>query len=399
MKKTPEHFIIAGLVLIIIAGFIWVQKSSPEEVSAVSGLKSASTTTVEPLSLSPTPKDTENVVPPTPLMVKPVATASTKVGRPAPELALPSGFSNSDAFKLQEVVGKKVILVSFESYTSKNSLRTIPYLNQWHQSYKNKGLFVMTVHIPRFAFDRSKSFVDAVAYANGAYFPIVLDNQFATARAWGNTEVPTHFLVDINGKIAGVYKGEGNYESIEARIRQLLLARSTKLKLPVDTYPAFETPKGVESTNSTLVKSVETFFGSTQNSLLGNGMKHLLGMQDMKPYTTVLPNTLYLSGSWEFTSDYAKSSIEKNSITYRYNAKNVYAVLGSLKQSKVRVTLDGQPLGTNAGKDIREEKGQSYLYVSEERLYNIVKGDVYGEHTIEMIVETAGLEAYALQFD
>ncbi len=397
MKKTSNRFIVAGLILVVIAGFMWVEKTSPEEVVTKDTTENEGVS-AESRTNNPTSGEEVATAPTASPVAKPTTSSPAQIGKQAYEFALPSGFSNTDPFKLQDIVGKKVILLSFQSYTSKNSLRTLPYLVAWNQTYKNKGLAVVIVHIPRFAFDRSKSFVDAVAYANGVYFPIVLDNQLATTRAWGSTEVPTHFLVDINGKIAKVYKGEGNYESLEASIRQLLLARSAKLKLPTDTYPSFEIPKGVESVTPALAKSPETFFGSAQNSSLGNGVRHLLGMQDMKSFSVVSGNTLYLSGSWEFTSDHAKASIEKSSITYRYNAKNVYAVLGSLKITKVRVTLDGQPLGARAGKDVREENGQSYIFVSEERLYDIVKGDTYGEHTLEMVAETAGLEAYALQF-
>ena len=325
---------------------------------------------------------------PTPLM-----------GKPAPELQLPSGFSNTDAFKLQDIVGKKVIVMSFQNYTTANSLRTEKYLNLWHERYKNKGLSVLTIHTPRFAFDRSKSVVDAAAFAHQVYHPIVLDNEFATAKAWGVVEWPTTFLVDINGRIVSAYKGEGNYQSIEAKIQQLLTVRETKLKLPTSfILLPIETPAGVESIDFAKVESPETFFGYSRNGFLGNGTKSLPGMQDMKPFTAVVQNTLYLTGSWEFTRDFAKSSTEQGKITYRYNAKNVYAVLGSLKTTKVFITLDGAALGARAGVDVREEKGRSYISVTEERIYDIVKGDTYGEHTIEITAETPGLEAYVLQF-
>ncbi len=329
-----------------------------------------------------------------------VASAPTPLtGKPAPEFQLPSGFSNTEAFKLQDIVGKRVIILSFQNYTTQNSFRSERYLNLWHEKYKNKGLSVITVHTPRFTFDRSKSVVDQAAFAHQIYHPIVLDNEFATAKAWGVGEWPTMFLVDINGRIASSYKGEGNYQSIEAKIQQLLTARETKLKLPAgfNALP-IETPSGVESIDFAKVKSPETFFGYARNAFLGNGTKSLPGMQDLKPVTAIVQNTLYLTGSWEFTSDYAKSSIEQNKIIYRYNAKNVYAVFGSLKMNKVFITLDGEALGVRGGKDVREEKGRSYIFVSEERIYDIVKGDAYGEHTLEMVAETSGLEAYVLQF-
>lgn len=404
LLKEPKNVVIGVLVLVIAVGAYAVSKKDNHIT-----LSEDATTTMEKKSEENTPdvvvnmpKSNDGTTADTrPVAGTPVKTApatSPSVGKAAPELQLPSGFSNSDPFKLQDIVGKKVILLSFENYTSQNSLRTAPYLNQWHERYKNMGLSVITVHTPRFAFDRSKENVDDVAFAYHILHPIVLDNQFATANAWGSKEWPTHFLVDINGKIVNVYKGEGNYEAIEARVVQLLKERTAKLKLPSNTYPPFETPKNFVSVDLPLIKSPETFFGATRNNVLGNGTAHLMGIQDMKPIVAVVSNTPYLSGSWEFTGDFARSSIENNKIIYRYNAKNVYMVFGSPKMNKVRVSLDGAPLGARAGTDVREEKGQSYLYVSEERVYNIVKGDSYGEHTLEFVSETPGLEVYVLMF-
>jgi hypothetical protein len=66
----------------------------------------------------------------------------------------------------------------------------------------------------------------------------------------------------------------------------------------------------------------------------------------------------------------------------------------------VKVLRDGKPLDeTNAGKDIRYEKGESVFYVSEERFYDIV-GDKagYGVHTLEFTVDGSGLNAFTFTF-
>ena len=47
---------------------------------------------------------------------------------------------------------------------------------------------------------------------------------------------------------------------------------------------------------------------------------------------------------------------------------------------------------------MRIENGQSNLYVTEHKLYNIVKGADYGKHKLELIVTDPGLDAYTFTF-
>jgi hypothetical protein len=408
MTFTPK-FVWAGIVGVLVLGYIIFRPTpviSPEEGS----LPLASTTEALPSEFTSEDVSSPRMEPsttsgsPTPSGASAIPssrpTPSTSGSmRTAPELDLVSGFSNTDPFRIKDLLGAKVLLVSFQNFTTQHSLRTLPYLNQWHDRYRHKGLTVITVHTPRYAIDKTKVFVDQEAFRYGVTHPLVLDNQSGSARSWGNTEWPTLYLVDIHGKIVNTYRGEGNYSAIEVRIQELLKERTAKLKLPPETYFAIETPAKAVAVDTSKILTPETFFGSSRNGTLGNGTSFVTGMQDMKaiPAARAL-GVPYLSGSWEFTPDFAKSSLEKNTIVYRYSAKHVYFLLGSLKMSRVKVTLDGEPLGAQMGKDVRVEKGETYLYVTDDRLYEIVKGETYGEHTLELTVETPGLEVYAVTF-
>ena len=55
----------------------------------------------------------------------------------------PSGFLNSEPFSLKDVVGKKVILIDFWTYSCINCIRTQPYLNAWHKQYEDDGLLIV----------------------------------------------------------------------------------------------------------------------------------------------------------------------------------------------------------------------------------------------------------------
>src|ERR1043165_9433560 len=48
----------------------------------------------------------------------------------------------------------KVVLVDFWTYTCVNWLRTLPYVRAWAEKYRDKGLVVVGVHSPEFAFEK-----------------------------------------------------------------------------------------------------------------------------------------------------------------------------------------------------------------------------------------------------
>jgi thiol-disulfide isomerase/thioredoxin len=71
-----------------------------------------------------------------------VSLSKTSTYARAPEITNPSGFINTNdrAITLTELVGKKVVLVSFWTYSCINCQRTLPYLNTWYEKYSDQGL-------------------------------------------------------------------------------------------------------------------------------------------------------------------------------------------------------------------------------------------------------------------
>ena len=327
----------------------------------------------------------------------------------APELAKPTGFTNidtlgflsSDQITLKKFVGNKVVLLEFWTTSSISSLRMAPYLDQWNLKYKDQGLVIMSVHTPRFAFERSKNVVDQFAQGHNMIFPIVIDNEYGTWNAYKNTVWPHEYLIDLNGRIVYDHQGEGAYETMETKIRALLEARLIKLGKPALSYSKIETPKDAYKVDLSKVLSQETYFGSSRNQNMAEGVALKDGPQSFTEPTGALKlNKIYFTGNWNFKGEYAASMSEGAKIDYRYNASAAYAVLGNEGTIKVKVLLDGAPLTTvSAGKDVRFEKTDSYIYVTQERIYEIVNSSVgYGEHTLELIPLGGGLNVYTLTF-
>ena len=70
----------------------------------------------------------------------------------APEFAQISGYintPNNSPITLSSLKGK-VVLVYIWTYTCINSIRPMPYIDDWNQKYSNNGLVIVGVHSPEF---------------------------------------------------------------------------------------------------------------------------------------------------------------------------------------------------------------------------------------------------------
>lgn len=316
---------------------------------------------------------------------------------PAKEISTPDGFINSDGITIGEFVGKKVVLVDFWTYSCINCQRTTPYLNAWWEKYKDKGLVIIGVHTPEFEFEKEYKNVKAAVEKFKIKYPVVLDNDYSTWTAYKNRYWPRKYLVDIDGYIVYDHIGEGGYEETEKKIQELLSERMTALGESGTIASDISNP-AVESTAPGKDLSPEVYFGALRNQFLGNGTSSQTGKSTFTIPSRTELNTLYLGGEWDIQNEFARTIEAGARIVFPYQAKNVYFVAGSGQPVRIRVLRDGKPLGAEAGDDVRVENGQSVVTVSDERLYSLIKDSEYGQHTLELIIETPGLEAFTFTF-
>ncbi len=152
------------------------------------------------------------------------AVPQSLVGEQYREIALPAGFVNTDGkpITIGEHIGKGIVLVEFMTYTCVNCQRSFPYVAAWYEKYKDKGLTVIGIHTPEFAFEHEIKNVEAAMEKSGITFPVVLDNVYGTWNAYGNHYWPHTFIIDKNGTIVYDHIGGGDYEKTESKILELL---------------------------------------------------------------------------------------------------------------------------------------------------------------------------------
>ena len=98
----------------------------------------------------------------------------------------------------------------------------IPSLREWHNTYQDDGLVVIGVHTPEFSYERDVDQVKESLVRLDVPYPVTLDNDWKTWRAYRNRFWPAMYLVDKAGNIRYIQIGEGRYNQTEEVIKALL---------------------------------------------------------------------------------------------------------------------------------------------------------------------------------
>ena len=150
----------------------------------------------------------------------------------APEIVGASGYVNTGGVpvRLSDYIGKSVVLVEFWTYSCINCQHVLPHTTKLYSTYKDKGLVVIGIHTPEFAFEHLQKNVEIAAKKFGVEYPVVLDNDYATWGAFQNRYWPRKYLIDIDGFVVYDHIGEGAYAQTETKIQEALLERALRVR-------------------------------------------------------------------------------------------------------------------------------------------------------------------------
>lgn len=311
----------------------------------------------------------------------------------AKEIVDPQGFVNTDGapIAIADYVGKKVILVDFLTYSCINCVRVQPYLNAWHDKYKDKGLQIIGIHTPEFEFEKELTNVERAMKDMEVKYPVVLDNNYGTWRAYQNSYWPRKYIIDIDGYIVYDHIGEGGYEETERTIQELLRERTKRLGQQNGISTEVVKPDGAESVADSISRTPETYFGSLRNGThLENGRSGVTGFQNFVAPEILKTNRLYLDGVWTIALEYAEGQTGSRA-KIRVQAQKVFLVAGSIQGAKISVLLDGKPATA-------PDVFNGNLSVDQETLYRIVELPKWGEHTLELIIEEGPVNIFTFTF-
>jgi thiol-disulfide isomerase/thioredoxin len=117
-------------------------------------------------------------------------------------------------------------LVHFWAVSCGICKENMPKVAEWRERFKDSGLRVVAVHMPRYEADTD---VEAVREAIAKYDitePCAVDNQHMLREAFQNDQgyVPAYYLFDESGKLKSFAAGERGLDMLKSAVERLLSA-------------------------------------------------------------------------------------------------------------------------------------------------------------------------------
>ena len=368
-------------------------------------------------SATPTPAATPTVEA-TPASPEPTPSAAEEEEfDAAPELGGISSWINSDPLTIAGQRGK-IVLVDFWTYSCVNCIRTLPYLKEWHAKYADRGLVIIGVHTPEFAFEKDRDNVLAAVAEYGIEYPVAQDNDDVTWDAFSNAYWPAKYLVDGEGRIRYRHFGEGAYAETEQQIRDLLAELGSDVAgVEPDMSPDPTFDKRAVSCHRLSSMTRELYAGHDRNrsALFSPGGSYILQPGIHGPIDAVVDfedpgrhmnQYLYVQGTWKVgfenlvharrTEDY------EDYLATIFYARSVNVVMESASGEpyRVRLTIDDRPLdSTEAGADVEwDDEGNSFVTVEESRLYRVVQLPEFSDHELRINSNSDDFTVFAYTF-
>ena len=313
----------------------------------------------------------------------------------APKLVGIANYLNTTPEELSKEIEGKVVLYDIWTYSCINCVRTLPYITAWDDKYSEQGLLIVGIHSPEFEFEKDPENVKMAIEKHGIDYPIVLDNDMETWKAFENNYWPRKYIADHEGYIRYDHIGEGSYQETEKVIQKLLEERSTTLGIQMASTSSLV---DIEEFEHSLFRTPELYFGYkfAQNR---NQLGSEEGFQPGKTISYSEPENIdlhkfYPIEDWKNYDDSMELISETGTIKLLYNAKEVNIVTEN--SAELEIFLDGEPLpSAYSGNDMIKD---NILYVSEPGLYNIINNDMSSTHLIEIKVNGKGFQMFTFTF-
>jgi hypothetical protein len=155
----------------------------------------------------------------------------------APEFPPRTAWLNTSFVRMDRLLGRHAVLVEFWDFARVNSIRTLPYLIEWHARYADAGLQIIGVHSPGYSFGRDPSLVAGAVERLGIRYPVAVDSELEVWAAYGNRGWPGRYLFDRRGVLRWLHYGEGDYDGTELAIQEVLREVDPDLELPPPLDP------------------------------------------------------------------------------------------------------------------------------------------------------------------
>jgi hypothetical protein len=165
------------------------------------------------------------------------------------------------------------VLVHFFDFAQLNSVRTLPYVREWHRRYAAAGLSVLGVQAPRFPFGADPEVVGAGVDRLEISYPVAIDADREMWFDYGCEGWPSLFMWGRGGGLAWYHFGEGEYAATEEAIQEQLRQSDALQDLPGPVEPL----RATDSPDAAVMPPTPELFpaGEGESLELGEGSNAL----------------------------------------------------------------------------------------------------------------------------
>lgn len=209
----------------------------------------------------------------------------------APEL--PDGlqwFNTERPLRLAELRGR-VVLLDFWTYCCINCMHVLPDLKYLEDKYRDR-ISVIGLHSPKFPNERVGSQLQKAINRHHIRHPVANDPQFQVWRTYAIKAWPSILVIDAEGYVVGVMRGEGHRRQLDELVGKLLQDADSKGlqpdgRLPMEYRPeqtsTLSFPGKVYATENLLYiadsgrnRILETYHDGTLRRVFGSNSPGLL---------------------------------------------------------------------------------------------------------------------------
>lgn len=155
----------------------------------------------------------------------------------APEFPPDLAWVNFEPEEIDDLLRVGPVLIEFWDFARINSLRTLPYFEEWSSRYVASGATVLGVHSSGFSFGNDEATVRAAIERLGVTHPVMIDPEFLLWRAFENRGWPARYIFGRGGRLRYFHYGEGDYAECELTLQEALREYDGDVELPALMEP------------------------------------------------------------------------------------------------------------------------------------------------------------------
>jgi len=152
-----------------------------------------------------------------------------RIGTPMPSLEGATEWLSGSADEALKDADGRPLLIHFWSVSCGMCKDNLPRVAEWREKYRDAGLRVIAIHMPRYPEDTNLDVARETADKYGITEPRAIDNDHKLRDAFQNEHgyVPAYYLFDEQHQLKSFAAGEFGTKVMEPALERLLGAAST----------------------------------------------------------------------------------------------------------------------------------------------------------------------------